>query len=300
MNSNFANKTDAGLPGNTKANKPGSLAYVCKKIRKNPGALIGFVVVCSLLILSFLSPYIVKYDYKTIDIKSAYATPSREHPLGCDEVGRDILARILYGARYTMGIGIIATAFSCVLGVMIGAAAGYLGGWIDGLLMRILDIFQSFPGILLAIAIAAVLGPGFDKIIIALGVARVPTFARMMRANILTIRNSEYIEAAQSINCSTGRIVLQHVIPNALSPLIVQVAMGISGAGLQASALSFLGFGVQAPTPEWGAMLATARQFIRVYPHMVVIPGVFIMAMVLSFNLIGDAVRDALDPKLRD
>lgn len=301
MNMDFANKADAGqATQSTKADKPGSFIYIWKKIRKNPGAMIGLVVICSLIILSFLSPYILKYDYKTINMANCYMTPNSEHLLGCDEVGRDILARILYGARYTMGIGIIATAFSCVFGVLIGAVAGYFGKWIDGLLMRILDVFQSFPSILLAIAISAVLGPGFDKIIIALGITRIPTYARMMRANILTIRSAEYIEAAQSINCSTGRVVIQHVVPNALSPLIVQVAMGISGTGLQASALSFLGFGVQAPTPEWGAMLATARQFIRVYPHMVVIPGVFIMAMVLSFNLIGDAVRDALDPKLRD
>lgn len=284
----------------TKALKPGSLPYIWNKVRKNPAAMISLVIVVTLLVLSFISPYICKYGWAEINIRSQFQGPSAEHLLGCDEIGRDILSRVLYGAKYTMSIGIIATAVSFTLGVIVGSIAGYFGGAVDSFLMRFLDIFQSFPDILLAIALATAFGQGFDKIILALGITRVPMYARMMRANILTVRSSEYIEAATSINCSTSRIIVKHVIPNAISPLIIQVTMGIANAGLQASSLSFLGFGVQPPTPEWGSMLATARNYIRDYPHMIIIPGVFIMITVLSFNLIGDAVRDALDPKLRD
>lgn len=280
--------------------KPGSFAYIWKRIRKNPGAMLGLIFVVALFILSFLSPYICRYDYAEIVMKERFGLPSMKHLLGCDEVGRDILSRILYGAKYTLSIGILSTAVSCVLGVMLGAIAGYFGGMVDTLIMRALDVFQAFPNILLAIAISAVLGRGFDKVIYAIGISGIPNFARMMRANILTVRNSEFIEAATSINCSTFRIIMHHVIPNAISPLIVQVAMGIASAALAASGLSFLGFGVQQPTPEWGAMLASARGYMRDYPHMVIIPGMFIMLTVLSFNLVGDAIRDALDPKLRD
>ena len=280
--------------------KPGSMAYIWKKISRNPGAMLGLIFVTTLFILSFLSPYICNYRFDEIIMKERFSLPSAKHLLGCDEVGRDILSRILYGAKYTLSIGILSTAFSCIVGVILGAIAGYFGGIVDTLIMRALDIFQAFPNILLAIAISAVLGAGFDKVIYAIGISGIPNFARMMRANILTVRNSEFIEAATSINCSTFRIILRHVIPNAISPLIVQVAMGIASAALSASGLSFLGFGVQQPTPEWGAMLASARGYMRDYPHMVIIPGLFIMLTVLSFNLLGDAVRDALDPKLRD
>ncbi|MCD8020166.1 MAG: ABC transporter permease [Clostridiales bacterium] len=280
--------------------RPGSFSYIWRKIRKNPGAMLGLIFVIALFVLSFLSPYICKYGYDEIVMKSRFALPSLDHLLGCDEVGRDILSRILYGAKYTLSIGILSVAVSCVLGVILGAIAGYFGGIVDTLIMRFLDVFQAFPNILLAIAISAVLGSGFDKVIYAIGISGIPNFARMMRANILTVRNSEFIEAATSINCTTFRIILHHVIPNAISPLIVQVAMGIASAALSASGLSFLGFGVQAPIPEWGAMLASARGYMRDYPHMVIIPGLFIMLTVLSFNLVGDAIRDALDPKLRD
>lgn len=294
------NAAPAKVVKKIKSYKPGSLPYIWSKICRNPGAMLGLVVAVSLLTLSFLSPYICKWDYAQINIRSQFQGPSAEHWLGCDEIGRDILARVLFGAKYTMSIGIMATAVSFTLGVLVGSVAGYFGGTVDSFLMRFLDIFQSFPDILLAIALATAFGQGFDKIILALGITRVPMYARMMRANILTVRSSEYIEAATSINCSTVRIIAKHVIPNAISPLIIQVTMGIANAGLQASSLSFLGFGVQPPTPEWGAMLSSARIYIRDYPHMVIIPGVFIMITVLAFNLIGDAVRDALDPRLRD
>ena len=279
---------------------PGSLPYVWKKIRTRRLAMAGLIFVAVLLVLSFISPLICPYSYKAISMKEKFALPSWEHPFGCDELGRDILSRVLYGAKFTMSVGVFSTGFSCIFGIVLGSVAGYFGGEVDGFIMRCLDVFQSFPGILLAITLSTVLGPGFEKVIIAMGIAYMPSYARMMRANILTIRNSEYIEAATAMNCSTLQIVIRHIIPNAISPLIVQIAMGIAGAGLSASSLSFLGFGVKATTPEWGAMLSSARGFIQDYPHLCIFPGIFIMATVLSFNLVGDAIRDALDPKLKD
>lgn len=279
---------------------PGSLPYVWKKIRTRRLAMAGLIFVAVLLVLSFISPLICPYSYKAISMKEKFALPSWEHPFGCNELGRDILSRVLYGAKFTMSVGVFSTGFSCIFGIVLGSVAGYFGGKVDGFIMRCLDVFQSFPGILLAITLSTVLGPGFEKVIIAMGIAYMPSYARMMRANILTIRNSEYIEAATAMNCSTLQIVIRHIIPNAISPLIVQIAMGIAGAGLSASSLSFLGFGVKATTPEWGAMLSSARGFIQDYPHLCIFPGIFIMATVLSFNLVGDAIRDALDPKLKD
>ena len=280
--------------------RPGSAKYVWYKICRNPLALAGVIVICLLVILSILSPYIMKYDYAKIDMRSAYQGPSAEHWFGCDELGRDILARILYGARYTLSVGVLSVLISAGVGVALGAVAGYFGGAVDQVIMRFLDIMAAFPQLLLAIAVSAVLGTGFDKCIYALGISGIPRFARMMRANILTVRNQEFVEAAMSITCTKPRIIVRHVIPNAIAQLSVEISMSIAAAGLAASSLSFIGLGVTPPTPEWGAMLASARNYIRLYPHMIMFPGLFIMLSVLSFNLIGDAIRDALDPKLKD
>lgn len=289
-----------GKAGVSRSYKPGSLPYVWSYLRRSKSAMFGLVVIAFLLILSFLIPYISPYSYRGIDMRSQYLLPCLKHPLGCDEIGRDILTRILYGAKYTISLGVFITAFGAFFGIILGAIAGYFGGWVDSAIMRFLDVWQSCPGILLAIAMAAVLGTGYWQLIVACGVTSIPTYARMMRANILSIRGSEYIEAATSINCSTFRIIIRHVLPNAFSPMIVQIAMDIASAGLTAAGLSFLGFGVQAPSPEWGAMLSSAREYIRAYPHMVTFPGLSIMLVVLCVNLIGDALRDALDPKLRE
>lgn len=280
--------------------RTGSAAYVWKKIRQNPLALAGVIILITLVVLSVLSPFIMPYDYAKADMSSAYMKPNASHWFGCDELGRDIMARIFYGARYTLSVGVLSVMISATLGILLGALAGYFGGVADQIVMRFLDIMAAFPQLLLAIAISAVLGTGFDKCIYALGISGIPHFARMMRANILTIRNQEFVEAATSITCSKARIIIRHVIPNAIAPLIVEISMSIASAGLSASSLSFIGLGVTPPTPEWGAMLASARNYIRLYPHMIMFPGVFIMLSVLSFNLIGDAIRDALDPKLKD
>lgn len=277
----------------------GSLPYIWSKVSKNRGAMVGMCLVAFILIMSFLSPYIMK-DFTQIDMLNRFSLPSWEHPFGTDELGRDMMARAFYGARFTLAIGVGAVIISTIFGVLIGSIAGYFGGMLDTILMRCLDVVQSCPPLILAIALATVIGAGVKGAILAIGIANIPVFARLMRANILTIRSSEYIEAAVSIKCSTPKIILRHVIPNALSPLIVQISMSLATAGLNASSLSFLGLGVSEPNPEWGAMISSARTFIREYPHLVIIPGIFIMATVLSLNMIGDALRDALDPKLKD
>ncbi|MHB8127785.1 MAG: ABC transporter permease [Mobilitalea sp.] len=279
---------------------PGTALYVWHRVCQNPLALAGIIIISTMVILSIISPFILKSDYKTISMPDMYALPSLKHPFGCDEIGRDILARVLFGARYTLAVGFLSVTLSATVGIALGSIAGYFGGVADQIVMRFLDIMAAFPQLLLAIAISAVLGTGFDKCIYALGIAGIPHFARMMRANILTVRNQEFVEAATSIKCSKWRIIVKHVIPNAFAPTIVEISMSIASAGLAASALSFIGLGVQPPAPEWGAMLASARNYIRLYPHMIMFPGIFIMLSVLSFNLIGDAIRDALDPKLKD
>lgn len=280
--------------------KPGSLPYIWKGISKNAGAMTGLVLLCVIVILCFLSPYIMKYDYSKVDMLNKCALPSWEHPFGCDELGRDIMSRIFFGARYTLSIGFGAVLIAATVGVFIGAIAGYFGGVADTILMRIMDVLQSFPGLVLAIAVATVLGTGLLNCILAIGIAFIPTFARLMRANILQIRDAEYIEAASIMKCSTGRIIMHHLIPNAISPIIVQISMSIAQAALTASTMSFLGLGVKASVPEWGSMISSARGFIRDSPHMVFIPGLFIMITLLSLNLIGNAIRDALDPRLKD
>ena len=283
----------------TKEYKPGSLPYIWSYIKRSPSAMIGLCFIVVLLILSFLTPYISPYSYRALNIPEKFQPPSWAHWLGTDSVGRDQLTRILYGARYTLTIGLFSTAFSLLIGVPLGAISGYFGGVVDTLIMRFLDVFQSFPNILLAIALSAAFGPGFWKIIWACGLTGITGYARMIRASILSVREAEYIEAARSINCSNLRLIIHHILPNAFSPCIVLTAMSIASSGLAAASLSFLGFGVQAPTPEWGSMLSGAREFIRYYPYLAVWPGLFIMLSVLCFNLIGDAVRDALDPRLK-
>lgn len=203
-------------------------------------------------------------------------------------------------ARYVIKRLLVMIPLLLAVGIIMGAIAGYFGGFVDSCLMRFLDIFQAFPTLILAMAFCAIFGRGVDKCIWALGITGIPGFARLMRANILGIVNMEYIEAARTINCPTWKVILHHIIPNAISPIIVEIAMTISRNGLTSSSLSFLGMGIQEPKQEWGAMLSTARDFMRDYPHMVIVPGLFIVITVLSFNLIGDAFRDALDPKFKD
>ena len=270
------------------------------RLKRNHLAMVGLVIIVVMIVLALLAPYISPYPYEAADFKNRYATPSVEHWFGTDELGRDIFSRLLYGSRYSLRIGLISVAISAIGGIFFGAIAGYFGGAVDNIIMRLLDVLQAMPGIVLAIAISAALGPGLTNSVIALSISSIPGYARMTRASILNVRKMEYLEAATSINCSNARIIWKHVLPNALSPLIVQATMGIAGAIMGAAMLSFIGLGVQPPTPEWGAMLSAGRNYLRDYPHLCIFPGVMIMMAVLSLNMLGDGLRDALDPKLKN
>lgn len=282
------------------AKKNSELVRIAKQLSKNKLAMLGLFIFLAECILAILAPWIAPYSYSEMDFMVVFATPSAEHWFGCDDMGRDIFSRILYGARYSLSIGVMAVAFSAFFGVIIGSIAGYYGGTTDNLIMRFLDIVQAIPGMLLMIVLSAVLGPGFIQTVIAMSVGSIPGFARMLRAQMLKERGNEYIEAAQSINCSKPRIIFNHLLPNCMSPLIVQATMGIAQTITTASGLSFIGLGVQPPIPEWGAMLSAARSFMRQAPHLVVFPGLAIAVTVLSLNLLGDGLRDALDPKLKN
>lgn len=283
----------------TEAKKRSELVRVLRQLSRNKLAMLGMFILLAEIILAILAPYIMPYDYTLMDMTACFAKPSAAHFFGCDDMGRDIFSRVLYGARYSISIGIIAVGLSATVGMSIGAVAGYFGGWVDNLIMRLLDVIQAIPGMLMMIVISAVLGPGFFNTVIAMAFGGIPGMARMLRAQMLKERGNEYIEAAQSINCSRFRIIANHLVPNCMSPIIVQATMGVAQTITLAAGLSFIGLGVQPPIPEWGAMLSAARQFIRQAPHLVVFPGLAIAVTVLALNLMGDGLRDALDPKLK-
>lgn len=283
-----------------KARKNSEFLRVLRQLSKNKAAMLGLIIFVVEVIVAILAPLIAPYDYSMMDMMNCFATPSLAHPFGCDDMGRDIFSRVLIGARYSISSGVLAVGFALVIGMAIGAVAGFFGGWVDNLVMRLLDVIQAIPGMVMMIVISAVLGPGFVNTIIAMAFGSIPGMARMLRAQMLKVRENEYIEAAVSINCSKLRIVMSHLLPNCMSPMIVQATMGVAQTITLCAGLSFIGLGVQPPTPEWGAMLAAARQFIRQAPHLVIFPGVAIAITVLALNLMGDGLRDALDPKLKN
>ena len=272
---------------------------IMKQMKKNKMAMLGLIIFLIELILLVLAPVIIPYDYTAMDIMAIQQGPSAQHWFGTDELGRDIFSRILYGGRYSVTMGLISVAISTTVGMSIGAIAGYFGGQVDNVIMRVLDVIQSLPAMLLTIVISAALGSGYFNTILALSVNGLPASARMLRAQMMKVRDSEYIEAAVSINCSRFRIITSHLIPNSLSANIVQATMAVANMIVMAASLSFIGLGVQPPTLEWGAMLSGARQFIRQCPHMVIAPGMAIAITILALNLLGDGLRDALDPKLK-
>jgi peptide/nickel transport system permease protein len=272
---------------------------VLRRLSYNRGAVIGGVIFLLLVIIALIASYIMPYGYDTVDIKSKFLTPSAAHPFGTDHLGRDVFSRILYGAKYSISIGIGSIIVSSGLGIIFGSIAGFFGNVMDEVIMRLCDVIQSIPGMILNIALACMLGPGVFNTIIALGLGGISGTARLTRSSILKVRKMEYLDAAVSINCTNARIIIKHVLPNSFAPLLVQATMGVGAKILDAAALSFIGIGVQPPLPEWGAMLAAGRNFIRDYPHLTLFPGLCIMAVVLALNLLGDGLRDALDPKLK-
>lgn len=275
-------------------------AAMLKRLSRNKTAMFGLVLFLILVFSAMLAPLLAPYDGNVMDPVNKFLSPSREHLFGTDEYGRDIFSRVLYGGRYSLGLGFLASLAGTAAALLLGSIAGYFGGFLDNLILRLLDVIQSIPGTLMNICLSAVLGPGFGNTALALSLNQFCTQTRMLRATILSIRQQEYLEASISINCSTPGIILKHVIPNSISPIIVNTAMGVGHTIMAAAGLSFLGLGVQPPTPEWGAMLSAGRSYIRYYPHMVIFPGLMIALTVLSINLLGDGLRDALDPRLKD
>nr|WP_042222530.1 nickel transporter permease [Oceanobacillus manasiensis] len=283
-----------------KKSKPIPLWYEAGlRLIKSKTALVGVIIIVLLVLTAILAPVIATHNPTDQDIVNRYQAPSSAYLLGTDELGRDIFSRIVYGTRISIQIGVIAVGISLVIGVFLGGIAGYYGRWIDQLVMRFIDIMMAFPSILMAIALVAVLGPSLQNAMIAVGIVGIPQFARIVRSAVLSIKENEYIEAAKSIGAKHGRILIQHVLPNCVAPIIVQATLGVGTAILDAAGLSFLGLGAQPPTPEWGAMLSDGRAAIQNAPWVVAFPGLAIFLVVLGFNLFGDGLRDALDPRLK-
>jgi peptide/nickel transport system permease protein len=282
-----------------KIKRKSEFSAVARRLSKNPMAVISFFVTVLLLLIAIFAPLIAPYPYDKQDLMHTRAAPSSQHLFGTDELGRDVFSRVIWGSRFSLSIGILAVLLGTVVGLFLGAIAGYFGGLADDIIMRIMDVLQSIPGILLAITISVVLGPGFFNTLLALSIGGIAMGCRLTRASILNIRTQEYLEAATSINASTSRIITRHVLPNSFSPLLVSSTMSIGNVIMAAAMLSFIGLGVQPPTPEWGSMIAGGRNLIRTSPWMVTFPGIFIMLTVLALNMFGDGLRDALDPKLK-
>lgn len=270
-----------------------------KRVFKTPSAKLGGILFLIFLICALFAEVIAPYGPYEMDYVNMYATPSWKHLCGTDSLGRDIFSRLIYGARWSLTLGILADVLGQLGGVVVGSIAGYFGGKTDTYIMRFMDIWQAIPSMLLTIIMSAVLGPGFGNTILALAISAVPRGARMTRGMILAERGKEYLEAAQSINCSSGVIMFSHLLPNVISPTLVAATMQVGGTITMAASLSYLGLGVQPPTPEWGAMLSEGTAVLRSYPHMILFPGIVIGICILSINLMGDGLRDALDPKLR-
>ena len=271
------------------------------RLKRNKGALVGLTVIALLVLTAILTAVFVDYKEMIVRMNPAIRVqpPSLAHPFGTDDVGRDLFWRTLYGTRYSLIIGFGATAFAMIVGVFLGGVSGYFGGILEDIVMRVMDIFSSIPAILMGMVIVCVLGTSLQNLLIAVGITSVPSFVRITRASVLTIRNQEFVEAARAIGMSNLRVIFSQVVPNGLSPIIVSASSRIGSCTIQAAGLSFLGFGVAAPMPEWGALVSIGRNFIRTAPWMTLFPGIFIIITVLAFNLFGDGLRDALDPRLK-
>ena len=274
---------------------------VWRMLKKNKMALLGLVILCILVLLALFADVIANYDTVVIkqNLGSRLQGPSATHWLGTDEFGRDIFARLIHGARVSLKVGIVAVGISIICGGTLGALAGYYGGKLDNIIMRIMDIFLAVPSILLAIAIVSALGPSIINLMVAISVSNIPRYARIVRASVLSIRDQEFVEAAKAIGASNARIIFRHIIPNSLAPVIVQGTLGVASAILSTAGLSFIGLGIQPPAPEWGSMLSGGRQYLRYAWWVTTFPGVAIMITILSLNLLGDGLRDALDPRLK-
>jgi peptide/nickel transport system permease protein len=285
--------------GATKIKRQRQSVVLARRLAKDPTALAGAILFMLLALMAIFAPLLLRHPVDLVNMDVARQGPSWHFLFGTDELGRDIFSRIIYGSRYSLSIGVLAVGMGAAIGMVFGATAGYFGKWIDNIVMRLTDVLQSIPGILLAMSVSVVLGPGYFNTMLALAVGNIPMSIRLMRAGILSIRHQEYLEAAVSINARTPRIIFRHVIPNSFSPLLVSATMSIGNTIMMGAMLSFIGLGVQPPLPEWGSMIAAGRGAFRSEPWIVIFPGVFIMLTVLALNMLGDGLRDVLDPKLK-
>ena len=273
-----------------------------QRLRRNPGAIAGFSLVLVFVVAAAFAPLIAPHDPREVGLggRLLVAPPSVDHPFGLDQLGRDQLSRVIYGARFSLLIGVVSVAVGLSVGLLFGAVAGYLGGIVDSVVMRMMDIMLSIPGLLLAIGIVAALGPGIVQIMIAVGVTQIPIFARLLRGSILAQKENDFVLAARAVGVPRRTILASHILPNAISPVIVQGTLALATAIIDVAGLGFLGLGPQDPaTPEWGTMLTGTTRFLQTAPYLAIIPGTAIVFSVLGFNLIGDGLREALDPKLR-
>ncbi len=286
---------------NIKIKSKGMFAEIWHRLIKNKGAVIGMIFLLVLIIAAIISPYIFDYEKDVIgqNIKEKLLSPSSQHWFGTDEYGRDLFARVIYGARYSLIIGVGSVFIGLIVGTILGSLAGFKGGTVDSIIMRGVDIFYSIPNIMTAVVIVSLLGSSTFNLLIALSFSCASSFSRIVRAAVMTIRDQEYIESSYAMGLPTWKIIIKHVLPNCLSPIIVQITLLIGTTIISASSLSFLGIGVPSPAPEWGAMLSAGRKYIRSHSYMSITPGLAIMSTVLALNLLGDGLRDATDPKLK-
>lgn len=282
-----------------KVRKSSMFLEFCQRLTKSWSAKIGLFLMLFIILACVIGPYFTGYDLNWQDQSLMRAAPSAKHILGCDTLGRDMLTRLLYGGRYSLLMGILSAVLGAILGIAIGLVAGYFGGFTETIIMRFMDVWSSLPGMLLCILVSAAMGNGFMATVIALTIGSIPGGARMTRGQVLSERSREYIEAAESINCSKLSIMFKHLLPNVIQPSIVITTMSVGSTINMAASLSYIGLGIQPPSPEWGAMLADGKGYILTNPHLIAVPGIAIALTVLAINLLGDGLRDALDPKLR-
>ncbi|WP_026581762.1 ABC transporter permease [Bacillus sp. J33] len=266
---------------------------------QNKAALVGAIIILVYILMAVFAPLLAPYSPYEIDLENKLTPPSPDHWMGTDDKGRDILSRILYGSRLSMGVGFAAVLFGAFFGIIFGLVAGYYGKWVDTIIMRMMDVMLAFPGILLALAIIAALGPSLINVTIAVGAFSVPLFARIVRGSTLEVKRLEYIDAIRSLGANDLVIIFKHIFPNILSPIIVQGTLRLATAILSAAGLSFLGLGAQPPSPEWGTMLSSGRDFLFSAPYIALFPGLAISILVLGFNIFGDGLRDAFDPRMK-
>jgi peptide/nickel transport system permease protein len=283
-----------------KQESPGSHNIFWQQFRKNPLAVVGSVVVILLFGISLLAPVISPYDPNEIDVSSILEGPSMKHLLGTDELGRDVLSRMIWGSQISLKVGFVAVGISTAIGLLLGALAGYYGSWVERIIMRLVDIMLCFPTFFLILAVIAVLEPNIWNIMIVIGLTSWMGIARLVRAEFLGLKAREFVLAAKAQGVSDRRIIFRHMLPNALAPVLVAATLGVAGAILTESALSFLGIGVQPPTPSWGNILTAGKNYIQVAWWLSVYPGLAILITVLGYNLLGEGIRDATDPRLRD